>query len=95
MLVVTVTFDLKPGSSTRFLPLMLNNARASRELEPGCRQFDVCLDPKNPNKVFLYEVYDNDAAFDEHLAAEHFRRFDAEVSTMLESKEVRRFRLAT
>jgi quinol monooxygenase YgiN len=39
-----------------FMPLMVDNARASREQEPGCRQFDVCLDPAAPNVAFPYEI---------------------------------------
>jgi quinol monooxygenase YgiN len=47
------------------------NATATREREPGCRQFDVCTSADD-GLVFLYEVYDDRAAFDAHLAAPHF-----------------------
>jgi autoinducer 2-degrading protein len=87
--VVTVEFEIHPLHLGAFLPLMRENARASRESEPGCRQFDVCTDPSRPNAVFLYEVYDDRAAFDAHLASSHFRRFDAAVSGMTAAKTVR------
>jgi len=89
MYVVIVDFRIKPERLAEFMPLMLENARASRETEPGCRVFDVCVDPKEKTSVFLYEVYDDRAAFDAHLAASHFKRFDAAVAAMVASKAVR------
>lgn len=89
MYVVIVDFRIKPERLAEFMPLMLENARASRETEPGCRQFDVCVDPKERTSVFLYELYDNRAAFDAHLATAHFRKFDPAVASMVASKAVR------
>lgn len=66
MYVVVVDFTIKPERLAEFMPLMLENARASRETEPGCRVFDVCVDFKERTKVFLYEVYDDRGAFDAH-----------------------------
>jgi quinol monooxygenase YgiN len=89
MYVVVVDFKIKPERLKEFMPLMLENARASRDTERGCRQFDVCVDPKDPASVFLYEVYDDRAAFDAHLATAHFKKFDPAVAPMLASKAVR------
>ena len=89
MYVVIVDFRIKPERLAEFMPLMLENARASRETEPGCRQFDVCVDPKDKTSVFLYEVYDSRAAFDAHLASAHFKRFDPAVAPMVAAKAVR------
>jgi (4S)-4-hydroxy-5-phosphonooxypentane-2,3-dione isomerase len=88
MYVVAVEFTIKPESLRAFMPLMLENARASRETEPGCRQFDVCTDPKKPERIFLYELYDDRAAFDAHLATAHFKRFDADTASMIAAKNV-------
>ena len=89
MYVIVVDFKIKPERLKEFMPLMLENARASRETEPGCRVFDVCVDPKDRTSVFLYEVSDDRAAFDAHLAAAHFKKFDASVAPMVASKAVR------
>lgn len=93
MYVVTVEFTVKPGSVAAFRPAMLKNAKASLEDEPGCRQFDVCFAKDNPGACFLYEVYDDRAAFDAHLAMAHFKTFDAEVAPMLEAKVVKTWEL--
>lgn len=91
MHVVTVDFRIRPGQMQAFLPLMLAQARNSLELEPGCHVFDVTCSADDPAAVFLYEVYADPAAFDAHLASDHFRRFDAAVASMVEDKTVRSF----
>lgn len=88
MYAVTVTFQAKPDQWEAFLPLMLENARASRETEPGCRQFDVLTDPARPHTVSLYELYDDRTAFDTHLASPHFTAFKAATADMLEVSEI-------
>ena len=77
MFAVTVEFTLDPAQRDAFMPLMLENAARSREDEPGCRQFDVCVDPARPERVFLAALYADAAAVDAHLAAPHFRAFAA------------------
>ncbi|WP_299920836.1 putative quinol monooxygenase [uncultured Pelagimonas sp.] len=83
MYVVTVTIQVKPGQMAAFLPKMTENARLSRETEVGCQQFDICRDG---DTVFLYEVYDDRAAFDAHLATTHFQTFMGQVDAMLVDK---------
>lgn len=94
MYVITVDFTIHPEQLAVFMPLMRENARVSRETEPGCRRFDVCLDPARTEHVFLYELYDDRAAFDAHLAAAHFKDFDGAVKEMVASKAVHAYELA-
>jgi autoinducer 2-degrading protein len=89
MYVIFVDFEIKPDHLADFLPLMQENATASVRDEPGCHQFDVCMDPEVPHRIFLYEVYDDRAAFEAHLATSHFARFDAATSDMIIAKDVR------
>lgn len=88
MYVVTVEFHIRPESAPAFREAMVENARASVREEPGCRQFDVCFDPRDPAHCFLYEIYDDEAAFKAHLAMPHFKAFDHKVSPMIEQKNV-------
>ena len=89
MYVVTVEFVAKAQYRGEFRQALLVNARASREREPGCRQFDVVEDPKDPAALFLYEVYDDAPAFEAHVASAHFREFDHQVRDWVASKTVR------
>lgn len=88
MVVVAVEFMIHVESVAAFMPLMIENARASRTDEPGCRQFDVCTDRTRPERIFLYELYDHRAAFDAHLATTHFKSFDAATVSMIAAKTV-------
>ena len=95
MHVITVDFTIHPEHLAAFMPLMLENARISRETEAGCRRFDVCRDPAQPDRVFLYELYDDRAAFDAHLAAAHFKAFDGLAKTMVANKAVHAYELVS
>lgn len=88
MYVVTVEFAVVAGHGQDFLQAMVANARTSREVEPGCRQFDVCVDASRPGVAFLYELYDDRAAFDAHLASPHFKAFAAATEAMIDAKRV-------
>lgn len=89
MIAVIVEVNVKPGRLAEFLPRMELQARNSVDLEPQCHQFDVWQDGEAPEKVTLYEVYENREAFEAHLATEHFKDFDGAVSGMLVSKSLR------
>ena len=84
---VTVVFVAKPENRDDFRAAMLENAHASRTREPGCRQFDVCETPDG-SEIFLYEIYDDEAAFKAHLATDHYKKFNAQVTPWVAEKRV-------
>jgi quinol monooxygenase YgiN len=86
--VVTVEFVVQPGQAPAFGQLLMENARTSLQVEPGCRVFDVCVAPEAAERFFLYEVYDDAQAFQLHLAAAHFKAFDAAVKPWVVRKTV-------
>ena len=88
MYVVTVEFGIDPARWDEFLPLMIANARRSHSDEPGCRQFDICVDASKPATVFLYELYNDRAAFDAHLASAHFKAFAAATQAMIARRSI-------
>lgn len=88
MYVVTVTFEVYPAHINAFRDAVLAQARNSLDLEEPCRRFDVCFDSKRPDRVFLYELYDTEAAFQAHLASDHFKSFNDSVSSWVRSKQV-------
>ena len=64
MHVVCVTFPITVGKIEEFLPKMHLQARNSIEREPDCYRFDVCQSNTNDHEVFPYEVYTDEAAFE-------------------------------
>ena len=92
MQALIVEFRIHPESIDAFATAITANARASRQTEPGCRQFDVCRDTADPGLFFLYELYDDEAAIQAHLQTAHFRQMDALTASWVASKTVRRMR---
>ncbi|MFK3772074.1 putative quinol monooxygenase [Pseudomonas sp. NPDC089406] len=64
---------VKPGSADAFLTAIQANAAASVATEPGCLVFDVSQDREDPDVIYLYEIYQDDAAYEAHTLTAHFR----------------------
>jgi autoinducer 2-degrading protein len=73
--VLIVHVQIKPDVIDKFMEMALANAAATRSTEPGCRQFDVVVDPEDPTKIAYYEVYDDADAFEAHQQTTHFRQY--------------------
>ena len=93
MFVLTVHFQIAPDHYREFMQEMVLNARMSREVEPGCVVFDVCEDPNEAGSVFLYEIYRDEAAFEQHKRESHFLQFDRTVTSWVLKKAVKSYRL--
>jgi len=88
MFVVTVNFLVKEEHGAEFMTAMLEQARNSLNLEESCRRFDVCQDAEDPRRVFLYEIYDDASAFQDHLRSDHFADFSSTTSSWVADKSV-------
>jgi (4S)-4-hydroxy-5-phosphonooxypentane-2,3-dione isomerase len=86
MFVLSVDLRIKPENVDSFIAKAIENAADSRK-EPGCRQFDVLVDPKDRTQVMLYEVYQDDKAFEAHQQTPHFKRYVAEAVPLLASRQ--------
>ena len=90
MFVIAVLFETsKPDA---FSNAIEPNAAASRK-EPGCHRFDVCY-ADDGKKIFLYELYDDEAAFKAHLATPHFATFADAIKSIVSNKRLERFQLS-
>ena len=84
--VLAVNIRIKPESVDAFMAKLLENASNARK-EPGCKQFDVLVDPKDRTRVMLYEIYNDEKAFEAHQATPHFKKYVAEAVPLLASRE--------
>jgi (4S)-4-hydroxy-5-phosphonooxypentane-2,3-dione isomerase len=91
---IIVEFRLQPGTRPEFLRLIAKNACASAQTEPGCRRFDVLEPDDQPDSVWLYEIYNDEAAFEAHMRSAHFAEFDAKSASLVVGKSVIRCTLA-
>ena len=86
MFVLAVQIRIKPDNVEAFMSKLAENAKNARK-EPGCRQFDVLVDPNDKTKVMLYEVYNDEKAFEAHQQTPHFKKYVAEAVPMLAARE--------
>jgi quinol monooxygenase YgiN len=91
MHVVTVTFEIDQHHAQDFLTEVLANAEASLT-EPGCLTFDVASDATG-ERLFLYEVYADKAAYEAHLGTAHFASFNERTAPWVLVKDAQEFRL--
>ena len=95
MFVVCVEFEITSPHLDEFLLAMRKNARLSLRDEEGCQQFDICQDQQNPASIFLYEIYDDAAAFELHKAAPHYDEFNEAIDGMVLKKAARLFTIVS
>lgn len=86
MFVLVVQLKVKPENVDAFMSRLAENAKNARK-EPGCKQFDVLVDPNDKTKAMLYEVYNDDKAFEAHQQTPHFKKYVAEAVPLLASRE--------
>jgi len=72
---LVVMLKLKPGSSAGFIPLILENRRASLADEAGCREFKVMRNLEEDDTFHFYEEYDDLNAFQAHQNSAHFKKY--------------------
>lgn len=89
MYVVVVEFRIHSAYVQLFHQAIVENARLSVETEVGCHQFDVCCDSDDPALFFLYEIYEDEAAFKAHLQSTHFLEMSALTTPWVQSKTVK------
>ena len=91
--VIMVDFHLRPGAMAQFRRLIDENARASAQGESGCRRFDVLMAKGETDRLMLYEIYDDRAAFEAHLKTPHFASFNRESEPLVADKTVSEYAL--
>lgn len=82
--VVTVKFIIKKDKSPKFIKEVIKNSRKSL-LESGCERFDIS---EKENMIFLYEVYNTEDDFRNHIKTDHYNEFDKLTAQYVLSKSV-------
>jgi quinol monooxygenase YgiN len=72
--VIVGLHKILPERLPDYLENVKLHARNSRS-EPGCVRYDVLQDEDDATMICLYEVFEDEAAFQAHRAAEHYKRW--------------------
>ena len=76
MYVIIAATQIKQGFKDRFIEEMIADARGSVNDEPGCLRFDVIQDANDPNRIWLYEIYQDEAAFQKHMKGPNYIKWN-------------------
>ena len=76
-------FTAKPGNNDRVRALIDDFANVVRA-EPGNICFDAHSETAHPAKIFVYELYRDSAAFEDHLAAPAGAAFNRVLADLVE-----------
>ncbi len=66
MHVIMVRCKIKADCVEAFEAEMKAHVQATRRTEPGCVQFEVCIDKEDPTTYHLFEIYADDKAIEDH-----------------------------
>jgi len=86
--VVCAKWTAREGKEVRLEEVIGEMGEPSRA-EPGNRYYQAHRSPDVPRLYFLYEQYDDEAAYEAHMASEHFTRLVKEeaIPELLEARE--------
>ena len=86
MEILMVRIKVKPQHLEDYIREMIGDAAGSVADERGCRRFDIIQDKDDPTKIGLCEVYNDIAAFDDHLTRPHFLKWQEATKDWVEGE---------
>ena len=95
MRAILAYLTTKPGKEAQFQEQMTAQAKRCLANEPGCLQFDVVQDPKDPTRFVMLEVYRDDAAIKAHQDSQYFKDFRPVVGDLIADRKVEIFNMVS
>lgn len=71
VILVEYTFDEKDIDTV--IELLSEMQSQTLEKEEGCVVYDLLVSEEDPNTIFIYESYENEAAFKVHTNSDYFK----------------------
>ena len=81
MIIITGTILTKPGNCDEIRALCIEHSARSRE-EPGCIVHDVHSNCEQPDRLFFYEQWQDEASVAAHFRVPESRKFVAQVTEL-------------
>jgi (4S)-4-hydroxy-5-phosphonooxypentane-2,3-dione isomerase len=81
-LVIMGTIEVAPGNRAQVLPLLMAHRARCLKDEPGTLQFEVMIPREDESRILIYEVYQDDAAFEVHRNAASITQWRQETAGM-------------
>ena len=84
MISIFVTIQVKPEFINQFKEASFGDSQGAVRDEPGCFRFDILKDDSDPNRIHLYEIYEDQAAIEAHRNAPHYLKWRSTIESMVE-----------
>jgi autoinducer 2-degrading protein len=82
-LVIMGTIEVAPGKRDHVVPLLTAHGARCLKDEPGTLEFRVVIPRDEDSKVLIYEVYQDDAAFEVHRNGPSIAQWREETAGMI------------
>ena len=87
-IALIVEFETKPEDRAAFIALIRSHGEGTLADEDGCLQFDLLLPTEGNGRVFLYEVYRDEAALKEHTQSQRLAKTREGYADMIEGRTI-------
>jgi quinol monooxygenase YgiN len=74
MVITLIESHVKTELRDQFIEFITQHAKLCLE-EPGCVNFDILEDTRDPSTFFYYEVYKDEEAHQAHMSTPHLARY--------------------
>jgi (4S)-4-hydroxy-5-phosphonooxypentane-2,3-dione isomerase len=78
--IYTILFFVtaRPGQRQQLVDFLTWDQKESMEHERGTLSFDIFEDQKDKDTFYVYEAYEDEAAFEEHKKGEAYKRWSSD-----------------
>ena len=80
--------DIVPQHRARFISAVTEEMNESLRVEPGVLAIYAVADRDNPNHLRFFEIYANEAAYQQHRESRHFTAYAATTDRMIVSRRL-------
>ena len=80
--------DIVAEDRARFISAVTEEMTESLRVEPGVLAIYAVADRDNPNRLRFFEIYANEAAYQQHLESRHFTAYVATTQPMIVSRRL-------
>jgi quinol monooxygenase YgiN len=84
-LVRIAELEIQPGQIAAYRDALREEIAASIRVEPGVLNLYAVSVKDQPSQVRIFEVYQNQAAYESHLQTAHFKKYKSETQAMVKS----------
>jgi quinol monooxygenase YgiN len=95
MIIVAGSVLVQETKLERAIEVALTMSKATKA-EAGCIDYTFYSDLENPNRFFIFEVWEHQEALDHHFKTEHMRVFNQNLPEVLAAKpEITRYEVSS